>query len=317
MVTFRRSLRLFFGIIGFIAGLCAAVMAYLARMMISPARLTEWSKPSDVGLQYEDVQFPARDGLRVSGWFIPVSENKNQKLPTVVVVHSWLWNRSGYEADGLFANVTGSKTIDLMKLAKDFHLQGFNVLTFDLRNHGQSAASRPVTFGQGEAKDLLGALSYLETRNDVDPESIGVIGFSIGANVALFAMPQTKLMKAIVAVQPVTPSIFINSLTNDTLSFFGPPIRVGVEIIYRIFGGPRIAGITPAFAVRGGGDIPVLFVQGVGDNWGNPDDVSAMAEATPRAQELLFVSSTHRFDGYKYIIENPGPACAFFQQHLC
>ncbi len=317
MLTFRRSLRLFFGLAGFFIGLAAAAAAYLARMMIAPPRLGEWAMPRDFGLDYEDIQFPAWDGIRVSGWFIPGSSQQDVKSPTVIMVHSWQWNRLGYAANGLFANVTGSKNIELMKLAKIFHEQGYHVLTFDLRNHGQSATAQPVTFGQGEAKDLLGSLTYLATRDDVDPNLIGVVGFSIGANAALYAMPQTDLIKAVVAVQPTTPSLFSKRLTNDILGMFGSPIRIVVEFIYRIFGGPRMAGIDPAFAVSGVEHTPVLYIQGVGDNWGTPEDVSNMAKATPSAQEILFVNTYHRFDGYAYIIENPGPACAFFSQHLC
>ncbi len=316
MITFRRSLRVFFGLAGFLLGLTLAATAYLARMMIAPKRQALWATPEDIGLEFEDVQFPARDGLRVSGWFIPANKDSSASKPTVVLVHSWQWNRLGYAAEGLFANVSGSIHIDMLNLANAMHGEGYNVLTFDLRNHGQSAAAHPVTFGQSEAKDLLGALSYLETREDVNHDRIGVIGFSIGANAALFAMPQTNKIKAIVAVQPTTPSVFSRRLTSDLLGIFGPPIRYLVEIVYRLFGGPRIEGIIPAFAARSAGDTPVLFVQGSNDNWGSSEDVTQMAEMTPRAQELLFVGTTHRFEGYQYIIDNPGPACAFFKQHL-
>lgn len=316
MITFRRSLRLFFGVAGFLVGLALAAAAYLARMMIAPQRQGQWATPDDFGLKYEDVQFPAQDGLRVSGWFIPSADNSDTKKASIILVHSWQWNRLGYAAKGLFANVSGSMQIELLSLAQALHNEGYHVLTFDLRNHGQSAAAHPVTFGQSEAKDLLGALNYLDTRDNVDHSRIGVIGFSMGANAALFAMPQTNQMKAIVAVQPTTPAVFSQRLTTDLLGIFGPPIRILVEIIYRLFGGPRMAGIVPAFAARGAGETPVLFVQGAGDNWGSLDDVTQMAEMTPRAQELLFVSSAHRFEGYRYIIDNPGPACAFFKQHL-
>ncbi len=316
MFTFRRSLRLFFGLAGFLLGLILAATAYLARMMIAPNRQALWATPESVGLDYEDVQFPARDGLRVSGWFIPAHGNSSIGKATIILVHSWQWNRLGYAANGLFASVSGSLRIDLLNLAKSLHNEGYHVLTFDLRNHGQSAAAYPVTFGQSEAKDLLGALTYLETREDTDNGRIGVIGFSMGANAALFAMPQTNRMKAVVAVQPMTPLVFSERLTRDILGLFGPPIRFLVEIVYRLFGGPRLAGIMPAFAARGGGDVPVLFLQGAGDKWGSPEDVTQMAEMTPRAQELLFVKANHRFEGYQYVIDNPGPALAFFEQHL-
>ena len=64
MLTFRRALRLFFGLIGFLLGAATAAAIYLARMMISPARQVEWATPEDISLDFEEVQFPARDGVR-------------------------------------------------------------------------------------------------------------------------------------------------------------------------------------------------------------------------------------------------------------
>ncbi len=316
MLTFRGALRLFFGLAGFLLGATAAAAAFLARMMIAPARQNMWASPTDIGLDFEDVEFPARDGVRLSGWFIPRETDGDLTGATVIIVHGWRWNRLGYQAEDMFANVTGSTEVDLLRLMKTLHNEGYHILTFDLRNHGQSAASRPVTFGQSEAKDLLGALAYLNSRNDVDALRIGVVGFSIGANACLFALPQTNQIKALVAVQPMTPSIFSARLASDLLGGFGTVVRGLAEVIYRLFGGLRISGIVPTFAAAGAGDTPVLFLQGTGDNWGSTDDVSNMADATPHAQQLLFVSSTHRFDGYQYLVNNPEVACAFFDQHL-
>jgi len=316
MLTFRRALRIFFGLAGFVLGATVAAAAFLARMMIAPVRQGQWATPLDIGLDFEDVEFPARDGVRLSGWFIPANDNADSNGATVVLVHGWRWNRLGYRAEDLFANVTGSSEIDQLRFTQSLHNAGYHILAFDLRNHGQSAAARPVTFGQSEAKDLLGALAYLESRDDVDERNIGVVGFSIGANASLFALPQTNLIKALVAVQPMTPSVFTNRLAADFLGFFGSIVLFIAEIFYRLFGGLRISGIVPAFAAGGAGNIPVLFLQGTGDNWGSTDDVSNMAELTPQAQELLFVSSTHRFGGYQYIIDNPGVAIAFFERYL-
>ena len=64
MLTFRRALRLFFGLAGFLVGVTVAAAAYLARMMIAPARQEIWATPANIGLEFEDAQFPARDGVR-------------------------------------------------------------------------------------------------------------------------------------------------------------------------------------------------------------------------------------------------------------
>lgn len=316
MTKFRRSIRWLFGIAGFTLGLAAAISAYVARSMIAPARQHIGASPQNKGLAFEDVQFPARDGLRVSGWFIPAAAETTLDGATIVLTHGWQWNRSGYEGGNLFSNLTGSEPVDLLRLTSDLSAGGYNVLTFDLRNHGESATAHPVTFGQSEAKDLLGALDYLEDRDDVDSNRIGVMGFSIGANTILFALPQTGQIKAAIAVQPMTPAVFTRRITGNLFGIFGSLINAVSGFFYQLFGGPRLAGIVPAFAASGSGGVPVLYVQGTGDDWGSAEDVSVMADMTPGTQQLLFVNSQHRSGGYTYVLDHSAVASRFFQEHL-
>lgn len=316
MSTFRRSLRWFFALTGFALGLATTISAYIARTMVAPSRQHLWSTPQKRGLRFENVQFPAQDGLRVSGWFIPASEETSRAGATILLVHGWHWNRLGFEGGSLFSNVTGNKQVDLMRLIGDLHNDGYHVLTFDLRNHGESATAHPVTFGQSEAKDLLGALSYLDEREDVDCERIGALGFSIGANAILFTLPQSNKIKAAIAVQPMTPALFTRRINDDLFGVFGSLINAISGLFYQLFGGPRLAGIVPAFAASGSGDVPVLYIQGTGDEWGSLEDVSVMADMTPGTEQLLFVNSQHRFGGYNYMIDHPNVALSFFQAHL-
>jgi hypothetical protein len=73
--------------------------------------------PSDLGLDYETVSFKTRDGLTLHGWMIP-SHNR----AAVMISHGIAANRLGHLDQGVF-------------LAE----QGFGVLLFDLRAHGESA----------------------------------------------------------------------------------------------------------------------------------------------------------------------------------
>ncbi|MFL7838727.1 MAG: alpha/beta hydrolase [Candidatus Promineifilaceae bacterium] len=316
MSTFRRSMRWFFAIAGFSLGLATAISAYITRMMVAPTRQHLAATPQKKGLAFENVQFPAQDGLRVSGWFIPAVGANTRDGTTILLVHGWQWNRLGFEGGTLFSNVTGSKPVDLLRMISDLHDAGYNVLTFDLRNHGESATAHPVTFGQSEAKDLLGAIAYLEERDDVDSERIGALGFSMGANAILFALPQTSKIKAAIAVQPTTPMVFSKRIFANLFGLFGPLISTISGFFYQLFGGPRLAGIVPAFAASGSGNVPVLYLQGTGDEWGSVEDVSVIADMTPCTEQLLFVNSQHRFGGYNYILDHSAVATNFFQGHL-
>ena len=316
MSLFRRVLRFFFLLLGVVAGILTAVAAVFAKRLIDPPRQRLWATPADLGLTYEDVQFPARDGVRLSGWFIPAPADSTRKNAAIVLVHGWWWNRLGEAAEDSVSALLGSTPVDLLRLAYALHQEGFHVFSFDLRNHGESAATPPVTFGQQESSDLLGAIDYLNGRTDVADNRIGVIGFSMGANTTLYALPQTDQVRAAIAVQPITPAIFASRLSQYLLGPLGKPVISLVEMMYQSAGGTQFAAFQPSFAAAGAKDTPVLYVQGKGDEWGSMEDVAQMAANTPQAQAPLFVETMHRFGGYQYLVDNPKIASSFFEQHL-
>ncbi len=312
MNLFRRVLRLIFFLLGLVAGAVITIVAFAARHLLNPPRQRLWALPSDAGLAYRDVEFPARDGLRLSGWFLPASGAEASAKPAIVLVHGWTWNRLGDSGETLLASISGGTQVDLLRLAYGLHEAGNHVLMFDLRNHGQSAAGGPVTFGLQESNDLLGALDYLATRSEVDQEKIGVVGFSVGANTLLFSLPHTDRIAAGVAVQPTSPALFAGRYVRDLLGPLGPVVLTLSDLVYRQVGHLPIAAIEPLMAAGGGGDTPVLYVQGTGDRWGSVSNVAQMAARSPRSVEPLFVETHHRVGGYRHVVQQPQTITDFF-----
>jgi len=317
-MTFRRVMRILGLLAGLIAGVTAAIVGLMARRMVAPARQPLWATPGDMGLAFETVEFPARDGVRLSGWFIPAARPAGvvNEAATIVLVHGWTWNRLGDAAADLLANFSGTTPVELLRLAHSLHDEGFHVLMFDLRNHGESASQPPVTFGQTEANDLLGALAFLHTRADVDRERIGAIGFSMGANAVLYALPQTADLGAAIVVQPATAAVFAEGYAADLLGAAGQIVLPLVEAVYAAIGGVRLNALQPAFAAGGAGPVPVLFIQCKGDQWGSLDDANQLAAAAGGGEGPLYVDGDHRYDGYQYLIDNPRIATTFMGQYL-
>lgn len=317
MSLFQRAIRLFFFLVGLGIGLLAAVTAYLVRQLVKPPRQHIWATPRDVGLKYEDVQFPARDGARVSGWFIPGAtsdtDQETGKRPTVLLVHSWMWNRLGNSAESMLDNMSGALPVDLLRLTHALHRAGYNTLMFDLRNHGLSASVPPTTFGLQEANDVLGAIDYAVQRGDVDTARIGAIGFSVGANAILFGLQHTEYLDAAVLVQPASPHSFADRFSADLLGPLGAPVIMLAESAYRIFGGLPMRAINPIAAAAGAGKTPLLFVQSNRDRWGSLDDVANMVAAAPKALPPVYIDAGHRFTGYQYIINHPHVCIDFFK----
>ena len=315
-MTFKRVLNLLGLAAGFVAGVLAVVVAFFARRMVAPARQPLWTTPAEMGLEYENVNFPALDGARLSGWFIPAAGDGRRGEATIVLVHDWTWNRLGDAAADLLANLSGTTPVELLRLAHALHYAGFNVLMYDQRNHGESAAQPPVTFGQAEANDLLGALAYLATRPEVDAARVGVIGFSMGANAILYALPQTEAIGAAIAVQPTTVATFAAGYAHDLMGPADKIVLPLVESVYAAFSGVRLGGLQPSFAAAGAGETPVLFIQAKADRWGSPADAERLRAATPNGEGPLYVDGDHRYYGFQYLIENPRIAVTFFERYF-
>lgn len=316
MNLFRRAIRFFLALVGFIVGLMVALAAFIAKQMIRPTRQTLWATPADAGMDYEDVEFPARDGLRLSGWFIPSGGAGREPKSTIILVHGWAWNRLGEAGDTLLANISGAMPVDLLRVAHALQRAGYHVLSFDQRNHGQSAEGGPVTFGLQESNDLLGALDYLSQREEVDQEGIGVLGFSMGGNTVLYTLPTTDRIRAAVVVQPVSAALFAERYASDLLGPLGKVVLALSSFIYEQVGHTPLAAIEPVFAAAGAGETPVLYIQGKGDRWGSVSNVAHMAERTPNAVDPLFVDSHDRYGGYSFPVDHPEVVLDFFQKYL-
>lgn len=267
----------------------------LTKLMIAGARQPLWRTPADVGLPFEDITFSASDGIQLSGWFIPRAAH--HRAPAIVFVHGWAWNRIGNRAG---STIIPDQTIDFLEVAQAVHNAGFHVLLFDLRNHGMSATALPTTFGVNEARDLIGAIAWLQGHAAVDAEQIGVIGYSMGANTALFALPQCPAIRVVVAVQPVRATTFMPRFARQLLGPLGPGMAQLAVPLYRAFGAPPLTEIDPTTVVAQAGATPIVYIQGSGDTWGTLADIEAMTARTPHAR-LIVAPSTERFGGYQYI----------------
>lgn len=178
MNIFRRVMRWLFILGGIVAGFVTAIAALFAKRLVTPLRQPLWGTPDQLDMPYEDVAFPAIDGVRLSGWFIPAPANSPRKGATLIMVHGWGWNRLGEAATDVVANMTGATPVDLLRLAYGLHKDGFGLLMYDGRNHGESGSQAPMQFGEAEAQDVLGAIAYLNGRPEVAANRIGAIGFS-------------------------------------------------------------------------------------------------------------------------------------------
>lgn len=287
---------------------------FSARLTVKPGRAHIWSTPKELDLPYEDVRFEAQDGVRLVGWFIPAPAHVRRPAPTILNLHGWPWCRMGTQAKNPLNDLPGSKPVPLLPYFKRLHDEGYNILAPDLRNFGDSESAGVVTGGWLESRDVIGALDYLEKRSDVDMNRIGAVGWSQGGATLMFAVPQTDRIKAAIAIQPTTPTVFGKNYSRSLMGPLAAIIRPLSEVFYRLAGGPSLSFIQPRLAAAGV-RAPMLYVQGTGDRWGSQEDVAAMAAATP-GSSVIYPETNHRFDGYTWMIDHPEVTVDFFRKHL-
>ncbi len=120
----------------------------------------------------ERVRFPTEDGLSLAGTYL--SARSGRRAGVLVYCHEFLSNRFSYHPylDSLRDN-------------------GYDIFTFDFRNHGDSEQEpgySPMQWtSDREVKDLRAALEYLRGRKDHDPAGFGLFGVSRGGTTALVA----------------------------------------------------------------------------------------------------------------------------------
>ena len=132
---------------------------------------------------HQDVHFVTEDGVSIAATlYLP-----SRPGPAVVLIHMQTRSRQDWEA-------VGPALADA----------GLVALAIDLRGHGASDP-RPVGPGAkdgGIAADLRAARSYLATRRDVTPGKLGLLGASIGANLAVVAAAADPTVRSIALLSP-------------------------------------------------------------------------------------------------------------------
>lgn len=118
----------------------------------------------------EPVSFVS-DGLKLSGLLhLPEDLKKSEKRAAFVVMHGFGGSNEG--GQGVWA-------------ARALAKWGYVCLQFEFRGCGQSEGERGRIICLEEVADASNAITWLESRPEVDPKKIGLCGSSLGAAVAI------------------------------------------------------------------------------------------------------------------------------------
>jgi pimeloyl-ACP methyl ester carboxylesterase len=131
----------------------------------------------------EEVRFQTGDGVELAGTYFRARRSPRQGV--VVFCHEFLSDRWSFQP----------YAIPLLEA-------GYDVFTFDFRNHGDSAVVadyQPLQWvSDREASDLKAAVTYVMSRPDADPAGVLLFGISRGGSAALCVAADDSRVRAVI-----------------------------------------------------------------------------------------------------------------------
>ena len=188
--------------------------------------------PKHFGVDYEDIYFATRDGVKLNGWLAL----KPGAQATLLWFHGNAGN-IGHRAQGV-------------KPLRD--KLDVNVFMIDYRGYGRSggAVSEKGTYEDAEA-----AFRYLTGRSDIDPKRIVLFGQSLGAAVAADLAGRRDCLAVILEA----PFASIRDMARAIYPWLpiGPLIKTRYDVVEKV---KKIR--APLLVVHGERDDIVPFEQG-------------------------------------------------------
>ncbi len=109
-------------------------------------------------------------GYKLSG-YIRIPQNFKKKIPGIVCCH-------GY---------SGQIEVYMTDISEKLSAAGYATLIFYHRGLGESEGPQSRVIPQEQAEDIRNAITYLQTRAEVDPDRIGLYGASLGGANVIYA----------------------------------------------------------------------------------------------------------------------------------
>lgn len=281
-------------------------------------------RPSEAGLEYDDVFFPAEDGIPLEAWYIPCKDSDK----IIIVNHPLCFNRSGYPShlkpwdDFCGGAACGNDfEINFIPDLKILHNAGYNILAYDMRNFGHSSAANGGMCAGGifESRDVIGSLNYVRSREDTKHMTIGLFSRCLGANSTFLAMhrrPEAfKDVRCMVAPQPLS----IDAMTGKTLKNLGIDAKylndANAKFMRAISFDMDDMAIIPRM---GNVRTPTFLYQVRDDVLTTPDDVQSIYDAIPiEEKKLVWIeNTTSRWKGYTYFQEHPEEMLEWFAKYM-
>lgn len=267
------------GTLGVLSLLCGAAI-YLVEALTRPKKLTPFADytftPFELNLPAETVEFPPRQGKhKVSGWFIP-----HAGATTTILVCP------GYR----------SSKADMLGISNFLWKAGHNILAFEYYGHGTQVGT-PVTLGYREMEDFMGAVDYAKVR--APDTHLGVLGYSMGAAVAIMCCSLMPDVEAIVADSPfATHTSVVDYNVRRALHMPSAPFAWLADYLLGWRAGYHFRQVEPLRDIARLAPRPIMLIHGGKDTVVDPHDAPLLYAAAQEPKELWIVPEADHCGAY-------------------
>lgn len=157
--------------------------------IVCPLRSFIFKPPDEYGMEYQELVIPSDDGVPLEAWYIPAKE-KSDKL--IIFNHPMPMCRAGFPRHfGMPWAVFDAVEIDFIIQYKHLTDAGYNVLTYDIRNHGNSGVANGSISGIGnwEWRDCVGVKKWVDAHPELGKMTVGLYSQCMGGFTAAEMTP--------------------------------------------------------------------------------------------------------------------------------
>ena len=253
-------------------------------------------------VQYPELlNIPASDGFQMPARLLKPKDFRNdRRYPVILYIYG------GPSAPQVSNAWQGNLLADQLYLA-----EGFVLLTVDNRAATGISKRLENTIAGGafepETRDLLDAVRWLKRQPWVDPERVGVWGWSGGGTMTLSLLTRSKEFKAGISGAPVTDWRFYDTKWAEALA--GLPSE-------------NPAAYERASLVKRAGDLHgrLLLVHGTYDDNVHPQNTQAFADALIQSgilfEQMIYPMRKHGFTDTPALIHRQRTMLDFWKRSL-
>ena len=217
----------------------------------------------------------------------------------------------------------GGFEVNFLPDYQNLHKAGYNIICYDLRNHGicaQGSGGTCGALGYYEARDVVGSLIYARSRPETKDNSIGLFSRCMGGNATIHAMSHFPAhfsdIKAMILLQAVSGHAFVEKGAKNLGLDVTETTKAFDKRIHDLTGF-HLNQLTPIPYAKNV-TVPTLFGQVRKDFIIDTKETQEIFDVLgSEEKELIWIEDTdRRFDGYNYFASHAEQMVGWFDKHM-